>query len=101
VTADLEDGYGLSAEEFVERLVAAGACGANLEDSDYRAGGLVAADRHAERIAAIKAVARARGFNPVINARVARTACRSYGSCARIPCCRSSCSPASKTKRTA
>jgi 2-methylisocitrate lyase-like PEP mutase family enzyme len=54
----------------VERLAAAGACGANLEDSDYRAGGLVDADLHAERIAAIKAAARARGFDPVINARV-------------------------------
>lgn len=70
VTADLEDGYGLPAEEFVERLAAAGACGANLEDSDYRASGLVDADRQAERIAAIKAAARARGFDPVINARV-------------------------------
>src|SRR5262245_25506887 len=70
VTADLEDGYGVSAEEFVDRLAAAGACGANLEDSDHRAGGLVDADRHAERIASIKAAARARGFDPVINARV-------------------------------
>src|SRR5215468_6958325 len=35
VTADLEDGYGLSADEFVERLLDSGACGANLEDSDY------------------------------------------------------------------
>jgi 2-methylisocitrate lyase-like PEP mutase family enzyme len=70
VTADLEDGYGLSAEEFVERLAEAGACGANLEDTDHRVGALIAAERHAERIAAIKAAARARGFNPVINARV-------------------------------
>jgi 2-methylisocitrate lyase-like PEP mutase family enzyme len=70
VTADLEDGYGLSAEEFVERLMEAGACGANLEDTDHRAGALVDADRQAERIAAIRAAARARGFNPVINARV-------------------------------
>jgi 2-methylisocitrate lyase-like PEP mutase family enzyme len=70
VTADLEDGYGLSAEEFVDRLASAGACGANLEDSDYRAGGLVDPDRQAERIASIKAVARARGFDPVINARI-------------------------------
>jgi 2-methylisocitrate lyase-like PEP mutase family enzyme len=70
VTADLEDGYGLPAGEFVDRLFAAGACGANLEDSDHRAGGLVDADRQAERIAAIRAVARARGFDPVINARV-------------------------------
>src|SRR5262245_63543099 len=34
VTADLEDGYGLTPEEFVDRLVKAGACGANLEDTD-------------------------------------------------------------------
>jgi 2-methylisocitrate lyase-like PEP mutase family enzyme len=70
VTADLEDGYGLSPEEFVDRLADAGACGANLEDTDYRVGALADADRHAERIAAIKAAARARGFRAVINARV-------------------------------
>src|SRR5262245_19179143 len=70
VTADLEDGYGVSAEEFVDRLADAGACGANLERSDHRAGGLVDADRHAQRIASVKAAARARGFDPVINARV-------------------------------
>ncbi|MDR6858438.1 isocitrate lyase/phosphoenolpyruvate mutase family protein [Variovorax guangxiensis] len=70
VTADLEDGYGLSPQEFVERLAGAGACGANLEDTDHRAGALVDADRHAERIASIKAAARARGFDPVINARI-------------------------------
>ncbi len=70
VTADLEDGYGLSPEEFVDRLANAGACGANLEDSDHRAGALVDADRQAKRIASIKAAARARGFDAVINARV-------------------------------
>jgi 2-methylisocitrate lyase-like PEP mutase family enzyme len=70
VTADLEDGYGLSPEEFVERLADAGACGFNLEDADHRAGGLVDADRHAQRIVAIKAAARARGFDPFINARI-------------------------------
>src|SRR5262245_19585393 len=70
VTADLEDGYGLSTEEFVHRLADAGACGANLEDTDHRAHALVDADRHAERIAAIRAAARAHGFSPVINARV-------------------------------
>jgi 2-methylisocitrate lyase-like PEP mutase family enzyme len=70
VTADLEDGYGLSAEEFVDRLVKAGACGANLEDTDHRLGALVDADQQAERIASIKSAARARGFDPVINARV-------------------------------
>jgi 2-methylisocitrate lyase-like PEP mutase family enzyme len=55
VTADLEDGYGLAPDELVARLADSGACGLNLEDSDHRAGGLVDADRHAERIAAIKA----------------------------------------------
>jgi len=70
VTADLEDGYGLSSEEFVDRLADAGACGANLEDTDHRVGALADADRHAERIASIRAAARARGFDPVINARV-------------------------------
>ncbi len=70
VTADLEDGYGLSPEEFVVRLADAGACAANIEDTDHRVGALVDADQHAARIAAIKSAARARGFNPVINARV-------------------------------
>jgi 2-methylisocitrate lyase-like PEP mutase family enzyme len=70
VTADLEDGYGLPPKEFVDRLADAGACGAILEDTDHRAGALVDADRQAERIASIKAAARARGFDPVINARV-------------------------------
>jgi 2-methylisocitrate lyase-like PEP mutase family enzyme len=70
VTADLEDGYGLSSGDFVERLVEAGACGANLEDTDHRAGALVDADQQAKRIASIKAAARARGLDLVINARV-------------------------------
>ena len=70
VTGDLEDGYGLSPEEFVDRLADAGACAANLEDTDHRAGALLDVDRHAARIAAIKTAARARGFNAVINARV-------------------------------
>jgi 2-methylisocitrate lyase-like PEP mutase family enzyme len=70
VTADLEDGYGLSPKEFVDRLADADACGAILEDTDHRTHTLVDADRQAERIAAVKAAARARGFDPVINARI-------------------------------
>jgi 2-methylisocitrate lyase-like PEP mutase family enzyme len=70
VTADLEDGYGLSPEDFVDRLAGAGACGALIEDTDHRVGALVDAERQAERIASIKAAARARGFDPVINARI-------------------------------
>lgn len=70
VTADLEDGYGLSPEELVERIANAGACGLNLEDTDHRTKSLVEADKQAERIAAIKAAGRARGFDLVVNARI-------------------------------
>jgi 2-methylisocitrate lyase-like PEP mutase family enzyme len=35
VTADLLDGYGLDAAELVDRLLATGAVGCNLEDSDH------------------------------------------------------------------
>lgn len=70
VTADIEDGYGLPARELVERLLAAGACGLNLEDSDHRGGGLVDASAQADRIAAIRQAGEERGVRVVINARV-------------------------------
>jgi 2-methylisocitrate lyase-like PEP mutase family enzyme len=70
VTADLEDGYGLAAEELVERLLAAGACGLNLEDTDHDAQQLVDPEQQADRIAAIKAAGRARGVDLVLNARI-------------------------------
>ncbi len=70
VTADLEDGYGLSSEELVERVVDAGVCGFNLEDTNHAAKVLVDADKQAERIAAIKAAGRARGLDLVVNARI-------------------------------
>jgi len=70
VTADLEDGYGLAAEVLVDRLLRAGACGLNLEDSDHGGGGLVEPGRQAERIRAVKAAGRARGVDLVLNARV-------------------------------
>jgi 2-methylisocitrate lyase-like PEP mutase family enzyme len=71
VTADIESGYGLSPEEVVARLLEAGAVGCNLEDTDHSAGGhtLRAAEWHAQRIADVRAAARARGVNVVINAR--------------------------------
>src|ERR687897_3918829 len=47
VTVDAEAGYGMEAAELVAALRNAGAAGFNLEDSDYRAGGLRDADRHA------------------------------------------------------
>ena len=48
VTADIEAGYGLDADELVARLLDAGAVGCNLEDTDHHggdgAGPLVAID---------------------------------------------------------
>jgi 2-methylisocitrate lyase-like PEP mutase family enzyme len=70
VTADIEDGYGLPPREIVERLLAAGACGMNIEDSDYRSDGLVEPAAQADRIAGIRQAAHERGVAVVINARV-------------------------------
>lgn len=70
VTVDLEAGYGLSPEEFIERAITCGAAGFNMEDTDHRAGGLVPAGKQAERIAAVKRATVAAGVELVINARV-------------------------------
>lgn len=70
VSADLEAGYGLTATELVERLLAAGGVGLNLEDSDQRQGGLVDPGRQAEYLAAIKQAGRAARVDIVLNARV-------------------------------
>jgi 2-methylisocitrate lyase-like PEP mutase family enzyme len=71
VTVDFEAGYGLSPAEAVERLIAIGAAGFNLEDSDHDAGaGLVDAEAQAGRIAALKDAGRAAGVDLVLNARV-------------------------------
>jgi 2-methylisocitrate lyase-like PEP mutase family enzyme len=69
VTMDAEAGYGLDADEFVARLLDAGAVGCNLEDVDHRAGGLVVAEEQADRIAAVRAAADAAGVPVVVNAR--------------------------------
>ncbi len=70
VTADLEGGYQLGPDELVERLLAAGAIGCNLEDTDHHGPGvLVDIDVQAERLAAIRAASRAAGVEIVINAR--------------------------------
>ena len=45
VTADIEAGYGLSPDEIVRRLLAAGAVGCNLEDTDH-ANGKTVRDAH-------------------------------------------------------
>ncbi|MEU6013235.1 isocitrate lyase/phosphoenolpyruvate mutase family protein [Streptomyces sp. NPDC047515] len=65
VSADIEGGYGLAPKELVERLLATGAVGCNLEDSAD--GTLVDAGRQADRLAEVRAVAGDRLF---VNARV-------------------------------
>jgi 2-methylisocitrate lyase-like PEP mutase family enzyme len=72
VTADLEAGYGLEAPALVAGLLEAGAVGLNLEDSDLDAadGSLRPLDWQVERIAALRAAARAAGVDVVLNARV-------------------------------
>jgi 2-methylisocitrate lyase-like PEP mutase family enzyme len=70
VTVDAEAGYGLASNELAELLLGTGAVGCNLEDGDHRSGGLVDADLHAKRIAALKSESRVRGVELVVNARV-------------------------------
>ena len=65
VTADLEAGYGLTAKEFVERLLETGAVGCNLEDS--LDGKLVDPQQQADYLGEVRAVA---GADLVINARI-------------------------------
>jgi 2-methylisocitrate lyase-like PEP mutase family enzyme len=67
VTVDAEAGYGMEPRELVDRLLEIGAVGCNLEDTDHRAGGLVDAGVHTERLAAIRAAASNAGIS--INAR--------------------------------
>ncbi len=70
VTADLEHGYGLTAAELVARVLASGAAGCNIEDSDPRTGELVDAGRQAAYLGAIRAAADEAGADLVLNARV-------------------------------
>jgi 2-methylisocitrate lyase-like PEP mutase family enzyme len=66
VTVDAEAGYGLSAGEFAERLLAIGAAGCNLEDTALPARKLVPIRDQARWLAEVRAAAPAL----VINARV-------------------------------
>jgi 2-methylisocitrate lyase-like PEP mutase family enzyme len=71
VTVDFEAGYKLSVEEIARRLIAIGAAGLNFEDTDhYSDVKLVPAETQAERVAALKASAKAAGADLVVNARV-------------------------------
>jgi 2-methylisocitrate lyase-like PEP mutase family enzyme len=80
VTVDVEAGYHLPAELLVERLVAIGAAGFNLEDSLHSdpgaapangtgAGSLVPVEDQVRRITELRAAADATGVPLVINAR--------------------------------
>ncbi len=73
VTADMEAGYGNTAQEVAETVrstIAAGAIGINLEDGlDHAAGTLLERSAAVERIAAARAVAVESGIPLVINAR--------------------------------
>jgi 2-methylisocitrate lyase-like PEP mutase family enzyme len=66
VTADIERGYRLPAEEIAGRLVAAGVVGCNLEDTDARTGELVPVEEQAQLLTGVRASAP----ELVINARV-------------------------------
>lgn len=71
LTADMEAGYGLDPEAFVDGLLAAGAVGCNLEDTDHAGGGgLRDPAEQAAWLAAVKAAGRAAGVDLVVNARV-------------------------------
>jgi 2-methylisocitrate lyase-like PEP mutase family enzyme len=71
VTADVEAGYGLEPDELIGRLIAAGAVGCNIEDSDHRRPGeQVAPDRFADRIASVREAAEEVGVPVVLNARI-------------------------------
>ena len=70
VTADIEAGYGLPADELVAALLDAGAVGINIEDTDHTAAGLREPEWQVERIGRIRKAADAAGVPLVINARV-------------------------------
>ena len=67
VTADIENGYGMTPVQLVQALADSGVAGCNLEDSDPVTGALTEPARQAEFIAAVRAAA---GSGLVINARV-------------------------------
>ena len=70
VTVDAEAGYGMEPAEVVAALLAVGAAGCNLEDTDHSAGRLRDPDQHATWLRAVRAAASADGYRLVVNARV-------------------------------
>jgi 2-methylisocitrate lyase-like PEP mutase family enzyme len=70
VTVDAEAGYGLAPDELADRLLAVGAAGCNLEDSDHATERLVEPAQMAEGLARLRGAAAERGYGLVVNARV-------------------------------
>jgi 2-methylisocitrate lyase-like PEP mutase family enzyme len=70
VTVDAEAGYGWAADELVERLHAAGAAGANLEDTDHRSGALRSMTDQVTRLRAVRDAADRLSYALLLNARV-------------------------------
>ncbi|QIK74203.1 isocitrate lyase/PEP mutase family protein [Nocardioides piscis] len=70
VTADLEAGYGAAPSELIERMLAAGAVGLNIEDTVHSEGGrLRSVAEHADYVGGLRAAADDAGVDVVINAR--------------------------------
>lgn len=69
VSADVESGYGASPAELIDRLLAAGAVGLNVEDTVHGEGRMREAQEHADYVAGLRAAADAAGVDVVINAR--------------------------------
>lgn len=72
VTADIEGGYGLPPEAFVDELLRAGAVGMNLEDTDWTdvAQALRDTAQQVDRIRAVRRAASKIGVPVVVNARI-------------------------------
>ncbi len=71
LTADLEAGYDLQPEEFVRKMLEAGAVGCNLEDTNHSAGkALRDAQEQASYLKAVKQAGKQQGVDIVVNARV-------------------------------
>lgn len=69
VSADVESGYGAEPAELIERLLAAGAVGLNVEDTVHGEGRMREVQEHADYVAGLRAAADAAGVDVVINAR--------------------------------
>ena len=72
VSADIEAGFGMSPEaaaRSVERTIAAGAVGANLEDFDSQTGDVIPTEAHVVGFRAVKARTEALGLPFFLNAR--------------------------------